>query len=142
MEYLIGFLISLVVMYGFFKAQQAYNIIYEHPIKVIRYSQSHVHSLISPLLPKPEKIKKIKKTQSVFHNENSHIRVIIMDDMAYWIKDNTFYTANMSMDGTVDKDTTRTVDTMGMNKVQLDKMIFIIDRLREGNLNDSGSTGN
>jgi len=64
-----------------------------------------------------------------------------MEDQAYWIKDNIFYTADVMGDG-VDKDTTRRVDTMVMNKVQLDKMMFIIDRLREGNSNDSGSTRN
>ena len=63
-----------------------------------------------------------------------------MDNQAYWIKDNVFYTANMIGDN-VDKDTTRTVDTMAMNRVQLDKMMFIIDRLREEALDDSGSSG-
>ena len=41
----------------------------------------------------------------------------------------------------VDKDTTSVVDTMGMNKVQLDKMLFIIDQLRDGKQHDSGSSG-
>ena len=64
-----------------------------------------------------------------------------MDNQAYWIKDNVFYTADMAMNGNVDKDTTRTVDTMTMNKVQLDKMMFIIDRLREEAFDDRGGTG-
>ncbi len=64
-----------------------------------------------------------------------------MDDQAYWIKDNTFYTADM-VQGTVDKETTRIVDTMTMNKVQLDKMIFIIDRLREEAFDDRWGSGN
>ena len=64
-----------------------------------------------------------------------------MDEQAYWIKDNVFYTADMDGDY-VDKDTTRRVDTMAMNTVQLDKMMFIVDKLREGNLNDSGGTRN
>jgi hypothetical protein len=29
-----------------------------------------------------------------------------------------------------------------MDKVQLDKMLFIMDRLRDGKNDDSGSTGN
>ena len=64
-----------------------------------------------------------------------------MDDQAYWVKDNVFYTADMD-EGDVNKNTTREVDTMTMNKVQLDKMMFIMDRLREGTFNDSGGTGN
>jgi len=62
-----------------------------------------------------------------------------MDNNAYWIKDNVFYMADMSSDGMVDKDTTRIVDTMAMNKVQLDKMMFIIDRLREDTYDSGGS---
>lgn len=73
-------------------------------------------------------------------NDKNHIRVIIMDNRAYWIKDNTFYTANMSIDGTVDKDTTSRVDTEGMSKIQLDQMLFIVDKLREGTFDDSGGT--
>lgn len=75
------------------------------------------------------------------HHQKTTLKVIIMDNLAYWIKDNAFYMADMSADGTVNKDTTRLVDTTTMNKVQLDKMLFIVDKLAEGNLNDSGGTG-
>jgi hypothetical protein len=34
------------------------------------------------------------------------------------------------------------VDTMGMDKVQLDKMLFIMDQLRDGKQNDSGDSRN
>ena len=64
-----------------------------------------------------------------------------MDGSAFWIKDNVFYTAQMD-EGGVDKDTTSAVDTTHMDKVQLDKMLFIIDQLRDGNVNDSGGSGN
>ncbi len=47
----------------------------------------------------------------------------------------------MSIDGTVDKDSTTRVDTDSMSKVQLDKMLFIVDKLREGTFDDSGSAG-
>ncbi len=132
---------AFILIYLFEKFQAKHNILQESKIKPIRYSQSHIHSLIFPLLPKGTKIKKIKKTQSKIHEAKNNIRVIIMDNNAYWIKDNAFYMADMSIDGTVNKDSTRRVDTDGMNKVQLDKMLFIIDKLREGTLDDSGSAG-
>ena len=65
-----------------------------------------------------------------------------MDNQAYWIKDSIFYMADMSNDGGVDKDTTRRVDTMTMDKVQLKKMMFIIEKLTEGLENDSWNSGN
>jgi hypothetical protein len=141
MDYLIGFFICIFVLYTVAKLQIKYNILKDQKVKPIRYSQSHVHSLVFPLLPKPEKIKKIIKSQASIIDKQNHIKVIIMDNKAYWIKDNTFYTAEMSIDGTVDKDSTTRVDTDSMSKVQLDKMLFIVDKLREGTFDDSGSAG-
>lgn len=142
MEYLGGFIISIFAMYAISKLQLNNNILNDQKIMPIKYSQSHVQVLIGPLLPKIEKIKKIQKSQSILHEQKNTIKVIIMDNQAYWIKDHAFYVADMSIDGTVDKDTTRIVDTDGMSKIQLDKMLFIVDKLREGILDDSGSTGN
>lgn len=140
MQYLSGFMLAFVLMYVIYKLQSKNNIFQDAKLKPIRYSQSHIHSLISPLIPKNLK-KKPHKTQSRIHEAKNNIKVIIMDNRAYWIKDNGFYMADISIDGTVNKDSTRRVDIDGMSKVQLDKMLFIIDKLREGNLYDSGSAG-
>lgn len=141
MQYLSGFILAFVVMYVLYKFQSRNNVFQEPKLKPIRYSQSHIHSLVSPLIPKNIK-QKPKKTQSRIYEAKNNIKVIIMDNRAYWIKDNGFFMADMSIDGTVNKDSTRRVDTDTMSKVQLDKMLFIIDRLREGNLYDSGGSGN
>jgi hypothetical protein len=140
MEYLVGFFTCFILIYAVIKLQKNNNILQEKKIQQIRYSQSHVHSLVSPLLPKASRVKRTTKSQATMINDKNHIKVIIMDNKAYWIKDNAFYTANMSIDGTVDKDTTSIVDTEGMNKVQLDQMLFIVDKLREGTFDDSGGT--
>jgi hypothetical protein len=105
----------------------------------LSYCQSHIFEIVKPLLPP---IKKLEiKTQSRAYEEKSSVKVIIMHNQAFWIRDNVFYTANMR-DGEVEKETTRRVDTMGMDKVELDKMLFIMDQLRDGKINDSGSSGN
>lgn len=140
MEYFVGFLSALFLVYLLFKLQIKSHVILKNKIKSVRYSQSHIHVLVSPLLPKTKNFKKIVKSQSLLHESRFSIKVIIMDNKAYWIKDNIFYVADMILDGTVDKETTRRVDTMGMDKVQLDKMMFIVDKLREGVLDDSGGT--
>jgi hypothetical protein len=93
--------------------------------------------LLPPDLFKPI----IKKTQSSLYEEKTNLRVIILDGYAYWIKDNKFYEAPM-VNQNIDKDSAVIVDTMGLDRVQLDKMLFIMDRLREGLDNDSGSAGN
>jgi len=60
---------------------------------------------------------------------------------AYWIKDNTVYSADI-LDGIIQEDSTKKVDIMSMDKVQLDEMIYIIDMLTEGASNENGSSGN
>lgn len=96
--------------------------------------------MIKPLLPDDFFKPKIRRTQSYNHEEKTNFRVVIVDGFAYWIRDNKIYEADMREDG-IDKDSARVVDTMSMDKVQLEKIVFIVDTLREGLDNDSGSTG-
>lgn len=107
----------------------------------IRYSQSHVQRLISPILEYvPDVLEEKIPRQSNNFVKDSYTRVIILDDNAYWIRDQALYTAEL-FDGMVNKETTRRVDTMAMNKVELDKTMFIVEKLREGLDNDSSSSG-
>lgn len=77
-----------------------------------------------------------KKSQSKNHEKETNVRVIIIDGQAYWIKDNIFYNAPLIND-LVDKESAQRVDTTHMDKVQLDQMLFILDKLREGVSDDS-----
>ena len=104
------------------------------------FTQSSLHEMIKPLLPQDIFKVENKKTQSYEYEKRTNVRVIILDGMAYWIKDNQFYQSNINEQG-IDKENSRVVDTMGMDKVQLDKMLFIMDKLREGLSNDSGDSG-
>jgi hypothetical protein len=84
--------------------------------------------------------KMMNKTQSKMHYDKTNVKVIILDNQAYWIKDNIFYKA--PIDGqSIDKESAEQVDTMHMDKVQLDKMLFIMDKLREGINDDSRGSG-
>jgi hypothetical protein len=139
MEYIIGFLSAIVVIYFFMQIQDKYDVLKER-VRFVKPSQSKDHLLLNRFVGMKKKPKNINR-QSLNHDKSINIKVIIMDDQAYWIKDNTFYTADM-IHGNVDKETTRVVDTMTMNKVQLDKMIFIIDRLREEAFDDRWGSGN
>jgi hypothetical protein len=79
------------------------------------------------------------RTQSKLHYDKSNIKVIILDNNAYWIKDNIFYKAPL-VNELIDKESAEQVDTIHMDKVQLDKMLFIMDKLREGIEDDSRSS--
>jgi hypothetical protein len=134
MEYFLGSLITLLIMAYFSKRTQQ---VMSKKLKSVQLSQSYIDSLVSQkildvLLP-PEK----KKTQSTNHFKKDEVRVIVIEGEAYWIVNQTLYVANL-VDGTVDNDTTRKVDTMTMDDVQLEKTQFIVQKLTEGKGNDSG----
>ena len=80
-------------------------------------------------------------SQLTKRRERDMIRVIVMGDLAYWVSDNMFYVAE-AINGEVIPQTAQPVDTNSMSKKDLDKMLFILDSLKNGNKNDSSSAGN
>ena len=137
MEYFLGSMITMIAMFittRLISHNQIHN-----KKNIFRYSQSHIHMTILPLLPEIKKYKKKMVTQSSKHEERTNVRVVILENKAYFIKNGTFYCADMH--GTeIDSASATLVDTMGMDKVQLDKMLFIMDQLRDGKKNDSGDS--
>lgn len=131
MEYLIGSIVTLLVAYFVFRfSQQQQEGIFKAEIF---YSQSYIHTLISPFVPSNKDIKSMMplNTQSKKYLDDIYVNVIVFEGNAYWIKDNAFFTAEA--DGaTILKETTKRVDTMGMDKVELDKIAFIVDLLTKG----------
>ena len=139
MEYLIGSFTTFVLI--FFMSFLIKDLSLKQKLSV-RYSQSHIFDLVSPLLPPiSNKPNRQRNSQSKKYEEKTNVRVIIVENIAYWVRENVFYKAQVFGNG-VNPDTTQVVDTIGMDSVELDKMLFIMDRLREGLNNDSGSTGN
>lgn len=136
MEYFLGSLFTLVLM--FFFSRKADKIVNEKPKKVL-FSQSYINNLVEQqVIEQLSSVLKFPaKTQASVYNEKQNVRVIIMDNQAYWILDQKLYVADM-IDGAVNNDTTRVVDTMSMDDVQLEKTQFIVQKLTEGKGNDSG----
>jgi hypothetical protein len=139
MEYFLGSAITLLAMFITTRLI-SYNK-FDKKNNIPRYSQSHIHMLILPLLPEIKKYKNKMVTQSSKHEERTNIKVVIFDNKAYFVKNGTFYCAEMN--GTeIDGASATLVDTIGMDKVQLDKMLFIMDQLRDGKKDDSGDSRN
>ena len=65
----------------------------------------------------------------------------MIEGQAYWVHDNMFYVADTA-NGLVDPETVRPIDTNNMSNRDIDKMLFILDSLRNGNSDDSSSTWN
>jgi len=137
LEYFIGAMATLFIIVV---ANKVLKKPFSESKTTIRYSQSHIYSLMAPILDYVPSIKPLKPTQSSKYLESSYIKVMILEKSAYWIKDNALYTAEV-IEGEVDKTTTKKVDTMAMSRVELEKTMFIVEKLREGQDHDNGSSG-
>lgn len=137
MEYFLGTisaLLTLVILNHFLTKKIS------KPVAPLRISQSYIFELIRPFTFDIE-IQIPLRSQASKHYDEGFLRVLFFEQKAYWIKDNALYVADI-IDNQVDEETTVQVDTMGMNKVELDKTIFIVEKLREGLTNDFGYPGN
>jgi hypothetical protein len=127
MEYLAGSILTLltmVIVSRLVKKTQKEIV----PVKV-NFSQSRNHELIKDYIFTKQEA---SNTQSSKHYGKQWSKVVLSGDMAYWIEDNAVYSAKHDGAGIV-IETKKIVDMMGIDKVELDKMILIVDRLTEGN---------
>jgi hypothetical protein len=138
MEYLLGSLVSVGL---FFIGKKIFDKTDNKQRHVkVGYTQSYVHSLIRPLL-RLESLLTNKETQASKYLDSLFIKVVIAENKAYWITNNTFFVAEEE-DGFVDKDTAKPVDIMSMDDVQLNKMVLIVEALTEGVDDENRNTGN
>jgi hypothetical protein len=138
-EYFLGFLVAIVmlVLLRFLIPR----IIKNSPTTKIKYSQTHIHNIIKDNLPDHLFLPIKKPRQTINHEKSIHLKILFFEKEAYWIKENALFIAEQE-DGIVKEETAKRVDTIGMNRVQLEKVIYIVDILNEGNQNDSGYTRN
>ena len=139
MEYLLVIGLTLCLCWSIIKVSNKKRIAF---LKKIKYRQSDIHEMIKNVIPKQKFDKPKFITQSQRHVQKNMLRVVIEKDKAYWILDNVFYTAD-AINGRVDENTAKPLDVENMSKKELDKMLSILDDLKQGvGPNDSGSTGN
>jgi hypothetical protein len=105
------------------------------------YSQSDMHRLLKYFFSLNIINEEKPTSQLTKRREKDMIRVIVIGNLAYWVSDNMFYVAE-AIDGEVIPETAKPVDTNSMTRRDLDKMLFILDSLKNGNKNDSSSAGN
>lgn len=112
----------------------------KNSISTTLYRQSDVHKLLKYFFS-ISLINNNNFTQLTKHKQQGMIKVIVLGNQAYWVSNNKFYVAE-AINGEVQKNTAKPVDIDSLSKVDLDKMLFILDSLRDGKRNDSGSSGN
>jgi hypothetical protein len=64
-----------------------------------------------------------------FFDSEEVIRVAVFDEKAYWVYDNVFYESDVTREP--DFTTARPIDTMSMSPKDLNKLMHILDELKE-----------
>jgi hypothetical protein len=136
MEYVAGSIVTLIVVVVLNRAFKK-EFVKTMASSKIRYSQSHIYGMVSDILDGEFSLKPLK-TQSQKYIDAQYVRVMVVEKEAYWIKDNKLFVADM-VDGFIDKETTREVDTMSMSKVQLEKTMFVVEKLTESTIDNRNS---
>lgn len=136
-EYFLGSLVTLISIIMFNKFT---NKLTQSDIPIPRFSQSSKVDLIRKYLEQPIVSKPQKKTQSTEDMKKNSKKAFFIGKDVYWIEDGFLQTAKI-FDNQIDETTKKRVDTHSLDKVELDKMIFIVDKLTEGNKDDSGNSG-
>jgi|688.fasta_scaffold47491_10 hypothetical protein len=135
MEYLAG---SLITLFLIFAARYFYEVSKPKDIKIrLGFSQSRMFHITRPALQMMIQQKPFS-TQATRHFDSQKVKVIFTNDKAYWIRNNAVYQANV-INGIVQENSTEIVDMMALDEVKLKDMMFIIDKLTEGQRNDSGN---
>jgi hypothetical protein len=101
--------------------------------------QSDMHNILKTFFSRDATQNKLFSQSTKRLNENN-TKIIILDNMAYWVKDNIFYVSSL-VNGKPNVDDTVPVDINNMPKTELDKMLFILDNL-SGGKNERGGSGN
>ena len=139
MEYLLVIGLTLLSYWSIIKISNKKRMIF---LSKNKYRQSSIYEMVKDVIPKQGFDRPKVITQSQKHIQKNMLRVVIADGNAYWILNNVFYTAN-AINGRVDEETIKPLDIENMPTKELNKMLSILDDLKQGvGPNDSSSTGN
>ncbi len=132
MEYLLGSLVTLVTIFVINKTINK-KIKDGFRLQPTTYTQSFIHDVLSPFLPTNFDLadQARPKTQASKHLAKNTVKVLFTENKAYWIKDNSVYSADVD-NGVVDEESAYKLDIMGMDDVQLKEISFIVEKLTEG----------
>jgi hypothetical protein len=105
------------------------------------YKQSDMHEMLKVFFNKDINNTSSLTSQLKKRKGEKTTKVIILGSSAYWVSENVFY-VGLAVDGKAKPETGVPLDTSELSKTDINKLLFILDTLKGGKANDSGSTGN
>lgn len=103
------------------------------------YRQSDMHQILKLFFSASTIDNTKPPSQLTKRKEKDTIKVIVLENNAYWVSDNIFYIAE-AVGGEIQHHTAKPIDTNVLSEKDLKKMLFILDKLKDEK-NDSGSSG-
>jgi len=137
MEYILG---CIVTLFSFSVFNKITKKITSDKIVVPIFTQSRKVLLIKNYINNLIEPEPYVKTQSKEYLKKNSIKAFFLNDNVYWIEDGFLVMARLTDTG-IDETTKKRVDTHSLDKVELDKISFIVDKLTEGNEDDSRNSG-
>lgn len=137
MEYVVGSLITILSLFVF---NNMLKKITKDTIAIPKFTQTQKVELLKNYLINIVTKKPEKDTQSRNHLKKNSMKAFFLGKDVYWIENGFLFTAKI-INNEIDSSTKKRVDTYSIDKVELDKISFIVDKLTEGNKNDSGNSG-
>jgi hypothetical protein len=101
--------------------------------------QSEMHNILKTFFSRDIQQNKTF-SQLAKRSEDGNTKVVIIDNSAYWVKNNIFYVSSL-INGRPNPNEAVPVDIYNMPKNELDKMLFILDNLGGGK-NERGNSRN
>jgi hypothetical protein len=138
MEYIITSVLTFVLSYFILRVIRKRS---QKGFSKTLYSQSDIHNLLKYFFSLQINDEQKSPSQLTKRKKKDIIKVIVIGDLGYWVSENIFYVAE-TVNGDIIHQTARPVDTNSMTRKDLDKMLFILDSLKNGNKNDSSGAGN
>jgi hypothetical protein len=139
MQYLIALGLTLVVSWAILIVIKKKN---NKKYLSSPYRQSDMHEILKYFFSLNVKEKDKPLSQFQKRLDESMLKVIVVENKAYWVLNNVFYVAD-AFENQVNPETAKPVDVEDMSRPDMEKLLFILDSLKDGEVeNDRSGSGN
>lgn len=129
MKYIITASLTFVLSIAIIKYMSSINY-NNYRRSVIRQSNNHFINNMFNVNSKTKNSKPISQLRK--YNAQNTVKAIVMNDKAYWVVDNVFYTAD-AYDKDIDPASIKPIDIENISKEEVEKLLSILDNLKDRN---------
>jgi hypothetical protein len=107
------------------------NFYYLKHLSINKLKQFNQLQTVDQILKTPQMIQKKKESQMTRVINETRVNIAIMNNKAYWIRNNTVFSSKLDEDGNVDIANAEKVDVFSLSEKDMKTIIGIIDSLNK-----------